>query len=71
MPKGPKLPHAHQPIPLQTSRIRDTTLADSQLAAKHAKATFADKPLRVLTPLNFQRLYQTLIDAGLAPSTVR
>lgn len=137
MPKGPKLPHAHQPIPLQTgrwqgrvtyydelgkrheqnqsfatkreanawsrereqwllqhpdqrgesqvfgpfldqwlstvhaSRIRDTTLAGYQLAARHAKAALADKPLRALTPLNFQRLYQTLIEAGLAPSTVR
>lgn len=53
------------------SRVRDTTAEGYRYAARHAKAALGHKSLQSLTPLDFQTLYQTLAQAGLAPSTIR
>jgi len=57
--------HAH------AAQTRDTTAEGYAYAARHAKAALGDRPLRDLTPMDFQRLYQSLGDGGLAPSTIR
>jgi len=51
--------------------VRDTTTAGYTLAARHAKIHLGDRALGSLGPVDFQRLYQQLLDDGLAPSTIR
>lgn len=48
-----------------------TTVADYRIQARKAAAALGAKPLRDLTPLDFQALYQHLAGQGLSPRSVQ
>ena len=51
-------------------RVRDTTFLTYQRYAAHCLTAFGNKPLKTLTPADFQALYAQMLAAGKATSTV-